>query len=245
MKHVEVSVVMPAFNAARFIGEQIESILAQDYQDFELLIGDDRSGDDTIRIVRGYADSPRVRIVENEEHLGAGATRNRLNRLARGKYLTPCDADDLMLPGNLSRLHAYLEQRPETGMAYASFLMLEADGEDRLERPPWIRGKHHHESWDFVEFVANHAGSMMRRDLVMDVGGYDEGIPILDSVSLTLKLAEVARLEWLEGEALYAYRRHPWSSSVRHPDWYPTFQKLVAEAMERRSTQQTAGPQSS
>ncbi len=245
MKHVEVSVVMPAFNAERFIGEQIESILAQDYQDYELLIGDDQSEDDTMRVVRGFSESPRLRILENEEHLGAGTTRNRLNRLARGKYLTPCDADDLMLPGNLSRLHAYLEQRPEAGMAYASFLMLEAIGDDCLDRPPWIRGKHHHESWDFVEFVANHAGSMMRRDLVMAVGGYDEDIPILDSVSLTLKLAEVARLEWLEGEVLYAYRRHPWSSSAHHPDWYPTFQKLVADAMERRSSQLMAGSQSS
>ena len=235
MTDVEVSVVMPAYNAERFIGEQIESILAQDCDSFELLIADDLSEDQTLSIAKSYESSSKVRVFANKVHLGAGATRNYLNRLARGKYLTPCDADDLMLPGNLSRLRAYLENHPETGMAYAAYLMLEADDDDRLVRPPWLRGKQHSESWDFVEFVANHAGAMMRRDIVMQVGGYDEDIPILDSVSLTLKLAEVTRLELLEGEALYAYRRHPWSSSARHPDWYPTFQKLVKAAMQRRA----------
>lgn len=245
MTDVEVSVVMPAYNAERFIGEQIECILAQDFDDFELLIGDDRSEDGTLGVAQRYAGSPKVRIVANDAHLGAGATRNRLNQLARGRYLTPCDADDLMLPGNLSRLRTYLEGHPEAGMAYASFLMLEADGDDRLLRSPWLRGKAHGDTWDFVEFVANHAGSMMRRDLVLAVGGYDEDIPILDSVSLTLKLAEVAQLDFLVGEVLYAYRRHPWSSSARHPDWYSTFQKLVTAAMKRRSHKGTGEYQSS
>lgn len=232
---VDISVVMPAYNAGRFIAEQIESVLAQEGERFELLVCDDASEDDTLDIIRSYAQAPSVRVFENETRLGAGATRNRLNRLARGRYLTPCDADDLMLPGNLRRLRRHLEEHPETGMAYGPYLMLEADADHRLEKPPWIRGRDHSETWDFVEFVANHAGSMMRRDLVLQVGGYDEQVPILDSASLTLKLAEVTRLELVPGQVLYAYRRHPWSSSARHPDWYPTFQRLVEAAMQRRS----------
>ena len=189
MSGVDVSVVMPAYNAEPFIADQIDSILAQEHDAFELLICDDQSTDGTLQIIRRYAEAPEVRVFENPTRLGAGATRNRLNRLARGRYLTPCDADDLMLPGNLRRLQDFLERHPDVGMAYASYLMLETDGEGRLVRPPWVRGKRHSESWDFVEFVANHAGSMMRTDLVLGVGGYDETIPILDSVSLTLKLA--------------------------------------------------------
>lgn len=231
---VDISVVMPAFNAGRFIAEQIECVLSQDEERFELLICDDASEDDTLDIIRRYADADRVRIFENSSRLGAGATRNRLNRQARGRYITPCDADDLMLPGNLGRLRRYLDAHPGAGMAYGPYLMLEADENHRLEKPPWVRGKDHSESWDFVEFVANHAGSMMRRDLVLRVGGYDEEVPILDSASLTLKLAEVTRLDLVPGQVLYCYRRHPWSSSARHPDWYPTFQRLVQEAMERR-----------
>ena len=225
---------MPAHNAGRFIAEQIECVLAQDFGPFELLICDDASEDDTRTIIESYSDAPELRIFENPTRCGAGATRNRLNRHARGRYISPCDADDLMLTGNLRRLYDHLETHPDTGMAYGPYLMLEADARHRLEKPPWVRGKDHSESWDYVEFVANHAGSMMRRDLVLQVGGYDEDIPILDSASLTLKLAEITRLELVPGQILYAYRRHPWSSSAAHPDWYPTFQRLVQAAMERR-----------
>ena len=235
MSDIEVSVVMPAYNAERFIDEQIASVLAQDFRCFELLVADDCSDDGTWERIRRHAADPRVRTCRNQQRLGAGATRNALNRLARGRYLTPCDADDLMLPGNLSRLHAHLEANPQAGMAYGAYLMLEADGSGRLMSPPWIRGKDHRGTWDFCEFVANHAGSMMRRALVLEVGGYDEDIPILDSVSLTLKLAEVCALDYVAGEVLYAYRRHPNSTSARHPDWYPTFQELVRAAMKRRT----------
>ena len=235
MHNTSISVVMPVFNAEPYIGEQIESILAQDYQDFELLIGDDGSTDGTAKILKRYASSPKIRIFENEKRIGSGATRNRLNQIAQGKYISPCDADDIMLPNNLQYLRDYLEEHPEAGMAYASYLMLEVDEYGLFQKPPWVRGKKHTDTWDFVEFVANHAGSMMRRDLVLRVGGYDEEIPILDSVSLTLKLAEITQLDFLSGVVLYAYRRHPLSSSAQHPDWYPTFQKLISEAIKRRS----------
>lgn len=241
MNDIEVSVVMPAYNAEAYLAEQIESVLAQDCGGFELLIGEDGSQDATWSVVRRYAADPRVRAFRNQANLGAGATRNKLNELARGRYLTPCDADDLMMPGSLSRLRAHLDTHPRTVMAYGAYLMLEEDGSERLRIPPWVRGKSHSDSWDFVEFVANHAGSMMRRDAVLAVGGYEEDIPVLDSVSLTLKLAEVGDLDYLDGEVLYAYRRHSGSTSARNPDWYPTFRKLVRAAMKRRAENPAMG----
>lgn len=241
MNDIEVSVVMPAYNAEPFLAEQIDSVLAQDSGGFELLIGDDGSQDATWSVARDYATDPRIRVFRNETRLGTGATRNKLNRIARGRYLTPCDADDLMMPGSLSRLRTHLDTHPRTVMAYGAYLMLEEDGREQLRNPPWVRGKRHRDSWDFVEFVANHAGSMMRRDAVLAVGGYDEDIPILDSVSLTLKLAEVGDLDYLDGEVLYAYRRHSGSTSARNPDWYPTFRKLVRAAMKRRAEKTALG----
>lgn len=181
-----------------------------------------------------FESSPRVRVLRTEQRIGLAATRNLLLREARGRYVTPCDADDLMLPGCLRRCRDHLDRHAEAGMAYGAYLMLESDAEQRVARPPWVRGRAHRETWDLVEFVANHAGSMMRRELVERVGGYDEDVPALDSVSLTLKLAEVSRLDYLEGELLYVYRRHPWSTSARNPDWYSSFRTLVERAVRRR-----------
>jgi glycosyltransferase involved in cell wall biosynthesis len=181
-------------------------------------------------VLRSARADPRVRLLRNGRALGVGATRNRLLRHARGRYVTPCDADDLMLPGNLRVLSAYLDSHPAVGYAYGSFLMLESHPSGRLARAPWIRGKQHRGSWDLLEFTANHGGAMMRRRLVERVGGYDESTP-LDSVSLTLKLAEITQLRLVPGVALYAYRRR---LRRRPPDWSAAFRDQVRKAMARR-----------
>lgn len=104
-----VSVIMPTYNCGRFIKESIDSVLAQTYENWELLIVDDCSTDETETIVRTYADN-RIHYLRNKQNLGAALTRNRALREAKGRYIAFLDADDLWLPEKLARQIAYMEE---------------------------------------------------------------------------------------------------------------------------------------
>lgn len=110
-KHsVPVSVIMPVYNAAPFLRECIDSILSQSFADFELLIVDDGSTDDSCAIVESYTD-PRIRLIRSKhDYIGS---LNRLIDEARGKYLARMDADDVMLPDRLRVQFDYMEEHPE------------------------------------------------------------------------------------------------------------------------------------
>ena len=91
-----VSVIMPTYNSSQFLAGSIDSILAQTYQNFELLIADDCSTDDTTRLLMQYqAKDPRVKVFYNKEgNKGAGYTRNKCIENAQGRYIAFCDSDD-------------------------------------------------------------------------------------------------------------------------------------------------------
>jgi len=108
---------MPAFNASATIRSAIRSALAQTRTDFELVIADDESADDTVEIARGYESDPRVRVVLCR-HAGLAATRNAALEVARGRYFSLLDSDDLLMPNYLEVMGATLEQHPDAGFAY-------------------------------------------------------------------------------------------------------------------------------
>lgn len=231
---VKVSVIMPAHNAGAFIGETIESVLAQEGVEFELLIADDASTDDTRDHLRRYEADPRVRLVFNDRNRGAAATRNALIRQARGSYITPCDADDLMLPGNLATQADFLDGHADIGVVYGDILVVWLDTDGRIVRPPEIIGSDCNRGWDLRENLVNHGGSMSRRNLVEQVGGYDETVGSVDDWSLWLKMAEVTRFHYLQGELMYVWRRHRSSLTCVDPNRARDIEKIVREAAQRR-----------
>ena len=97
-----VSIIMPSWNTGRFIAESIQSVLKQTYQNWELLIVDDCSTDNTDEIVAGFNDK-RIRYFKNEKNSGAAITRNRAIREARGEWIAFLDSDDLWSPEKLAK----------------------------------------------------------------------------------------------------------------------------------------------
>ncbi len=110
-----VTVLLPVYNGADVVGNAIDSVLAQSWDDFELLVIDDGSTDTTTRVIAGYVDQ-RIRLVRNDRNLGITATLNRGLDLARGKYIARMDADDLCHPLRLERQIRFLDASPETGV---------------------------------------------------------------------------------------------------------------------------------
>lgn len=115
MKNIAISVCMPVYNGAAHLRECIDSVLEQTFTDFELLIADDGSTDDTCAIVRSYTD-PRIRLLQNRHDYIA--TLNLLLDEARGRYVARMDADDLMRPDRL-RTQATLKPIPRSTFSLA------------------------------------------------------------------------------------------------------------------------------
>lgn len=103
-----LSVLIPAYNASRFIEHTLQSVLRERSVDIECIIVDDASSDDTVAIIRRI-DDPRIRLFQNKVNCGEFVTRNRTLKEAKGRWLALLDADDLMLPGRLPKLLAIAE----------------------------------------------------------------------------------------------------------------------------------------
>lgn len=109
-----VSVVMPTYNRSDLLPRSIESILTQSFKDFEFIIIDDGSTDETAKIIKEYAaQDKRIRFVRNETNKGISFSRTRGNDLARGKYIAIMDSDDQSLPNRLEKSVAFMEEHPD------------------------------------------------------------------------------------------------------------------------------------
>lgn len=113
-----VSVVMPVYNAEKFLREAVDSILKQTYTNLELILVNDGSTDDSKEIILSYSD-PRIRYFENERNLGIVETRNRATAKATGEYLAMLDSDDIALPDRLEQQVAFLEANRQFGVCGA------------------------------------------------------------------------------------------------------------------------------
>lgn len=116
-----VSVLMTVYNREKYIAQAIESVLASTYQNWELIVVDDRSKDRSLEIAQSYAAKDgRIKVIVNEVNLGDYPNRNQAASYAKGKYLKYVDADDLIYPYGLEQLVFYMEQFPEAGYGLCS-----------------------------------------------------------------------------------------------------------------------------
>lgn len=172
-----VSVIMPAYNAAPFIARSLASLQAQTFTDFEAIVVDDGSSDDTAAaVLRAVAGDPRFRLIR-QANTGVAGARNRAIAEARGRYLANLDSDDLWRPTFLARTVAALEAAGEAcAFAFARSLWIdEADRvlpQAQLSLPPRV---------DYRTLltrnpVGNGSAMLMRTDAVRAAGGYDAGL---------------------------------------------------------------------
>lgn len=108
----KVSVIMPLYNAAPYLKESIESILAQTFSDFEFFIIDDKSSDNSTEIVQSYKDD-RIIFIQKPENTGYTDSLNKSIKLAKGKYIARMDADDISIPNRFEKQYNYMEQNPD------------------------------------------------------------------------------------------------------------------------------------
>jgi glycosyltransferase involved in cell wall biosynthesis len=199
-----VSIVLPVYNCPQYVGAAIESMLAQSFTDYEMVVIDDGSRDETLSVVRRYTD-PRIHIY-TQANQGLAATLNRGIELARGRYIARQDQDDISLPERLTAQVTYLEANRSCGLV-GTWAEIWREGV-KTER------EHRHPSDDSslkFELLLNnpfvHSSVMLRKAALDKVGGYsvDKGRQPPEDYELWSRIAreyEVANIP----EALHRYR---------------------------------------
>lgn len=211
---LRVTVVMPVYNAERFVGEAVQSILRQTYRDFDFVIVDDGSTDRSLELVRGFAD-PRIRLFENSSNLGHVRTLSRCVSLALGPLIARMDADDVASPDRLALQVAFLDDHAAVIGLSGAMRIIDADG-----RPGQIVSVPT-DSDSIRDWLAlgrnplHHPAAMFRRNAFDAVGGYRRAFAPAEDFDLWLRLSERGELANLP-EVVLDYRVHSGQLSFIH-----------------------------
>ncbi len=200
---------MALHNAAPFVKEAVDSVLAQDFGDFELIVCNDGSTDDGARIVANIAKKDeRVRLLSNAKNRGYTPTMNRLFNEARGEYIAIMDADDISLPTRFSKQVAVLGERPDMGVVSTEYLALYPDGStEPAKTAKFVFNDHRIRSWmTFVGSVLCNPTVMIRGKALGDLR-YEEYVAYAPDYLLAVRLLPYTKFGTLN-EPLLLYRRH-------------------------------------
>ncbi|MBI1335753.1 MAG: glycosyltransferase [Phycisphaera sp.] len=228
-----ISVILPIYNAQRYLDAAVKSILAQSFSDFELIAINDGSTDRSLDILYKHADRDRrVRIV-TRQNKGLVATLNEGLMLAKGSLIARMDADDVALPGRFAAQARYMAEHPEVVLLGGWYEMIDHRG--RLITV--MRMPTEHDEID-AEMLAGHTPlchptAMMRRDKVLTLGGYRAEMMLAEDLDLWLRLAEVGKVAILP-EPMLRYRVHANSVSEQAGEKQRRVARSACEAAYRR-----------
>jgi glycosyltransferase involved in cell wall biosynthesis len=205
-----LSILIPAYNAGPFIGTTLKSLLLQTYTDFEILVCDDGSTDQTVDVVRSFTD-PRIRLFQNQGNKGKNYTGNFLLDQAAGKWATIHDADDISVPSRLENQMIYLQHHPECVLCGTNFIAFVGNGKvieksDLETESNAIREKIKTESQFHGPTV------IFLKAIAAQVGGLYRFFDHPSDIDFTMRVAERFETANLK-EHLYYYRHQPQSLS--------------------------------
>jgi glycosyltransferase involved in cell wall biosynthesis len=211
-----ISVLIPAYNSSRFFPAAIESVLRQTHREFELILIDDGSTDDTLAIARRYAgQDARIRVISHE-NFGMGRSLNHAMEQARGNWIARLDADDVMLPQRLERQLAFLAANPDLAVASSFVRYIDDGGRDigaftsvfttraqvqRYVANHWAVGFHH-------------PAAIFHKQTIQSLGGYRPQFWPAEDLDLWNRVIDAGHGVLVQDEALTCYRIHGGSVMV-------------------------------
>lgn len=205
-----VSVIIPCYNHRAFVKQAISSVIAQDYENIEMIIIDDGSIDNSIEIIESMRDACEVRFsrfkIVHRANKGLASTLNEGLAWCKGEFLSPLASDDIMLLNKISIQVEYLLKEPLCASVFGGASILKEDGSTVVERSS-VAKKYTFKDIILNKYILFTASQMLRLDMVRKVGGYNPD-RILEDWYMNLKLTEHGNtLDSIE-DILVGYRRH-------------------------------------
>ncbi len=210
LRKPKVSVVMPTYNAREYLREAIESVLNQTFKDFEFLIIDDGSTDDTVEIIKSYRD-PRV-VLHRRRHRGLVSALNYGIKVARGEYIARMDADDISEPRRFELQVEFLDGHPDHVLVGTTTQIIDTKGRT-VEVAAEPLGHEELQRGLLVRNVLAHGSVMMRKEVVRQVGGYDPKAVHAEDYDLWARISRKGKLAILP-LPLFKWRLNPQGISV-------------------------------
>lgn len=205
----EVSVLVATYNQARYIEECLASIVAQDHPDFEVVVTDDGSTDDTVAIVKRFAARhPNVRLVTSPSNTGVTANVNRGLRACRGRFIAAIGGDDVAYPGKLSLQAKLMRERPAVVICYHDVKVFFDDGSRPPSKFSEFRRPREGTAKDLVRHGNFIVGSspMLRRAAIPPEGAPEE-LAVVSDWFLQIQMARQGQIAYIP-QVLVGYRRH-------------------------------------
>lgn len=186
-----ISVVIPVFNRAGVLPRAIDSVLSQDFQDFELIVADDKSSDGSTDVARDY-DDPRVRVVDLQAHAGSNAARNAGIRAATADLVAFLDSDDAYLPNKLSTVVEEFSRQPKLDVLVDSFVKVDPSRK-RERRNPRISSRTEFRKRLFRrELWKSTSAITVKREAAFKAGLFDESVSRRQDMDFLIRLSEFA-----------------------------------------------------
>ncbi|HEX9998187.1 MAG TPA: glycosyltransferase [Abditibacterium sp.] len=223
------SVVMPVHNRASLVGAAIESVLEQPGEKCEIIVVDDGSTDDTLKVLSNYKQHIQVFQQENQ---GPGAARNVGIKAARGDYIAFLDSDDLWLPWTLETYHRVLfEHKEAPALLLASSFSFEQSSEVKTLQPEKFQVEHFNDylatSHKALSFGAS--SLVVRADVLHAAGGFASRWMNAEDLDLCLKLGTAPVFRLLHSPVTFGYRRHEGSAVSHLPRTLDGIHHLIAQ----------------
>lgn len=188
-----VTVYMPTYNRASLLSRAIESVLAQTYSNFELIIVDDGSTDNTHELLAAYAkQDSRVTYYINEHNQGACVSRNRAIKKAQGEFVTALDDDDYFLPNRLSvLLDNWFKLPDDKAFIFSNKKLLRVDGDAVIKGPWYIRYRKFIKKEDLLVGCPVGIAFLATRDSLIKIDGFDESMPMWQDLDCVYRLLQL------------------------------------------------------
>ncbi len=201
----EVSVIIPTYNRAHVLKRAIQSVLDQTYPDFELIIVDDGSEDNTEETVKAFRDQ-RIIYIRHDRNRGGSAARNTAIKSARGKYIAFQDSDDEWVPEKLEKqMKVFRDSSPEVGVVYSGFFKWEKTQKVYIPSP-WVIQREDSIHGELLK--GNFVGApsaVVRKECFQKMGGFDEEIPVLEDWELWIRISKYYQFRYVNEPLLVSY----------------------------------------
>lgn len=220
-----ISVLMPVYNTERYVAKAVDSVLSQTFTDFEFLIVDDGSTDNTLKILQEYASRDARIHLTSRENWGLTKSLNELLTHARGEFVARLDADDIALPQRFEKQVQFLQEHPDVVCVGSALDWIDDRGQFIAHCPMPEENDELQRLMLGGISLLHHPCAMIRRVALNQVGGYDETLPYAEDLDLWLRLGEIGNLANLK-ESLVLYRLHSQSLSHTRQD------RLSSDALE-------------